>query len=197
MKSNNRNMSRILSPLIFLIVLLPLTFAEGAMSDYCITPPFLTHSIPPNVLIVLDNSLSMNGQAYAGSYDPAQFATGYYYGYFDPAKNYQYQNSGRWETTTAAMGTGTPSNPIASGNFLNWATMRRVEVSKKLLVGGKKSLSSNSWLDCEDTSGWNFQKDHTTTAVLSTGYDKTNLQRSIDAPGPVWAGICRVCDFTL
>ena len=90
MKSNNKNMLKIVSPLIFLIILLPLTFAEGALNDYCVTPPFLSQSIPPNVLIVLDNSGSMCDQAYAGSYDPTQFASGYYYGYFDASKNYKY-----------------------------------------------------------------------------------------------------------
>ena len=66
------------------------------MNDYCVTPPFLAQSIPPNVLIVLDNSGSMCDQAYAGSYNPAQFANGQYYGYFDGSKNYQYTGSGRW-----------------------------------------------------------------------------------------------------
>lgn len=144
--------------------------AHGAMSDYCVTPPFLSQSIPPNVLIVLDNSGSMCGQAYAGSYDPAQFANGQYYGYFDGSKNYRYSGTGRWEETTAAMTTGTAANPIANGSFLNWATMRRVEVAKKLLIGGK-SLPQ-SWLgtasvrlDGETACGssWNFQKDHDTS----------------------------------
>ncbi len=193
-KSNNRNMPKILFPLIFLIVLLPLSFAEGALNDYCVTPPFLSQSIPPNVLIVLDNSGSMCDQAYAGSYDPTQFAKicsndstkscttsadctspgvcdSYYYGYFDGPKNYKYTNNGRWEETTDAMTTGTNSNPIASGSFLNWATMRRVEVAKKLLTGGKGNPRSASpgvtvKLDGETGCGssWNFQKDYDTSA---------------------------------
>lgn len=170
-KSNNRNMPKILFPLIFLIVLLPLSFAEGVLNDYCVTPPFLSQSIPPNVLIVLDNSGSMCDQAYAGSYDPTQFASGYYYGYFDPTKNYKYSINNRWEETTDAMTTGTTSNPIANGSFLNWATMRRVEVAKKLLTGGKGNPRSPSpgvtvKLDGETGCGssWDFQKDHDTSA---------------------------------
>jgi len=124
--------------LILFSVLTPFTPAEGAvtMKDYCITPPFVSQTISPNVLIVLDNSGSMCGQAYAGNYNPTKFAQGYY-GYFDASKNYKYSNNGRWEQTTDAMNTGTASHPIANGSFLNWATMRRVEVSKKLLIGGK------------------------------------------------------------
>ena len=142
------------------------------MSSYCSTPPFISNSIPPNVLIVLDNSGSMNDQAYAGTYNPTQFTSGYYYGYFDPAKNYKYTANNRWEVTIEPITNGTAANPIASGNFLNWATMRRVDVSKKLLIGGKaaprspeggvtvKLLGENSpfW--------WNFSKDFTTTSGL-------------------------------
>jgi type IV pilus assembly protein PilY1 len=149
--------------LIFLSVFLPCTLVEGAMNNYCIIPPFVSQSIPPSVLIVLDNSGSMCGQAYAGSYDPSQFAkicsdepskrcntaadcsTGvcdsYYYGYFEGPKKYRY--SGRWEETTAALTTGTVANPVATGSFLNWATMRRDEVAKRLLIGGK--ANPRSW----------------------------------------------------
>lgn len=167
----NKNRFLILLPLIFLGIFTLFTPAQGAMSDYCVTPPFLAQSIPPNVLIVLDNSGSMCDQAYAGDYNPAQFANGMYYGYFDGSKNYLYTGSGRWEQTTNAMTTGTASNPVANGSFLNWATMRRVEVAKKLLIGGKGN--PRSWngnvsvkLDGETAcdSKWNFQKDFDNSA---------------------------------
>lgn len=142
MKLLNKTLFPVFLSIFLFGVFTPLTVAEGAvMSDYCVTPPFLAQTIPPNVLIVLDNSLSMGCQAYAGSYDPAQFSSGNYYGYFDPTKNYKY-NGSRWEETSDAMTTGTKANPVASGNLLNWATMRRVEVSKKLLIGGKSNPRS-------------------------------------------------------
>jgi len=149
----------------------PLAPAFGAMSDYCVMPPFVAQSISPNILIVFDNSLSMCDQAYSGSYDPSQFANGLYYGYFDGTKNYQYTNNGRWEVTLAAMNTGTVANPIANGSFLNWAYMRRIEVAKKLLVGGKGNPRSPSpgitvklvgQTDCNFISA--FDKDHDTSA---------------------------------
>ena len=142
-------------------------------ADYNSAPPFIATAIQPNVLIVLDNSGSMCDQAYTGSYDTSGFANGYYYGYFDGSKNYKYSNNNRWEETTEAITNGTTANPIASGSFLNWATMRRVEVAKKLLIGGKGN--PRSWngsvsvkLDGETGCGssWDFQKDHTTTAAL-------------------------------
>jgi len=142
------------------------------MSSYCSTPPFISNSIPPNVLIVLDNSGSMNDQAYAGTYNPTQFTSGYYYGYFDPAKNYKYTANNRWEVTIEPITNGTAANPIASGNFLNWATMRRVDVSKKLLIGGKAAPRSPEGgvtvklLGENSPSSWNFSKDFTTTSGL-------------------------------
>ncbi len=62
-------------------------------STYWIDPPFLSSKVPPNVLIVLDNSGSMNDQAYASTYDPTQFVSGQYFGYFDSTKCFTYQSS--------------------------------------------------------------------------------------------------------
>lgn len=131
-------LSRATRPLLLFCLLLALLPAQahGAMSDYCSPPPFVAQNISPNILIVLDNSGSMCGQAYGGVYNPAQFTNGLYYGYFDGAKRYLY-NGSRWEETTNALNTGTVNNPVATGSFLNWATMRRIEVAKKLLIGGK------------------------------------------------------------
>lgn len=141
MKRNNKSIFKIFFSLILFMVFLPLTHADGAMNSYCVTPPFIAQSISPNVLIVLDNSGSMNCLAYLSSYDPTQFATGHYYGYFDPTKNYKYTTGtpNRWIPTTDAITTGTAANPIASGNLLNWITMSRQDIAKKILIGGRAS----------------------------------------------------------
>jgi type IV pilus assembly protein PilY1 len=143
MKKNLLILKKILLPLIILTLARSASPTFAAMDEYCVSPPFLEQSISPNILIILDNSYSMCDQAYPSSFEPSQFANGFYYGYFDGAKNYKY-NGSRWVTTTDLMSTGTVANPIASGNFLNWATMRRTEVSKKLLVGGKGNPRSPS-----------------------------------------------------
>ncbi|MCX5875293.1 MAG: hypothetical protein NT087_03130 [Deltaproteobacteria bacterium] len=167
MKKNTAITKITLLPLLFLLLALPAAPALGAMTDYCVSPPFLAQSISPNILIVLDSSGSMCGQAYPGSYDPTQFTNSLYYGYFDGTKNYQYTGN-RWEVTSAAMGTGTNANPIATGSFLNWATMRRIEVAKKLLVGGKGNPRSPSpgntvKLDAQTDCGTTFDKDFLVT----------------------------------
>ena len=117
------------------ILCIPPLYAAD-MNDYCVAPAFVSLATPPNVLVVLDNSGSMCGEAYSGDYDPTQFSDGVYYGYFDGSSNYKYTGSA-WEVTTDALSNGTVANPIATGSFLNWATMRRTEVSKKLLIGGR------------------------------------------------------------
>jgi len=49
-----------------------------------------------------------------------------YYGYFDPTSNYTYASSIFSRDANGAW----------SGNFLNWLTMRRVDVGRKVLMGG-------------------------------------------------------------
>lgn len=168
MKFNTSILKMFLQSLFFLSLAIPVS-SFAAMDEYCVTPPFVAQSISPNILIVLDNSGSMCGQAYSGDYDTSQFNSGLYYGYFDGTKNYKYTSNGRWEITTAAMATGTVANPIANGSFLNWVTMRRTEVSKKLLIGGKANpRSPNSGntvkLDGETGCDRSFNKDFDTSS---------------------------------
>ena len=113
-------------------ILLFVTEAFSLTEPPCAYPPFLTLTVTPNVLIILDNSGSMNWQAYYGNYDPNKR----YYGYADPDKHYRYQ-SNVFEVTTTWSGTADPAHKRYSGNFLNWMAMRRVDIARKVLVGGK------------------------------------------------------------
>ncbi len=137
MKKTLTIFNTILLPLLLLLLTVPVPQTFGAMDDYCVSPPFIAQSITPNILIVLDNSGSMCEAAYSGQYNPSQFNNGLYYGLFDGTKNYKYTTNNRWEVTTDAMSTGTKAHPIANGSFLNYITMLRTDVSKKLLIGGK------------------------------------------------------------
>ena len=96
--------------------------AEPSMATYTSYPIFQLSTVAPNILIILDNSASMNEQAYEGPYDHNTK----YYGYFEPHKKYSYgsnifvrDDSGAWD-----------------GNFLNWLTMRKIDVARKVLMGG-------------------------------------------------------------
>ncbi len=134
--------------LLILLIMLPATGADAAnsMAPYVSTPIFMTNAVPPNVLIIFDNSGSMNSMAYweegllhddtaPGEYDIIPSTpydpTKNYYGYFVAgtpgnrvmytysSNKFQRDLSGEWE-----------------GNFLNWLCMRRVDVARKVLVGG-------------------------------------------------------------
>ncbi len=61
-----RKTFRIISTLCFFTLLngAPVSAAEPSMVNYCAVPPFLTFTAQPNILIMLDNSGSMNFSAY-------------------------------------------------------------------------------------------------------------------------------------
>jgi len=66
-----------------------------------------------------------------------------YYGYFDSYKCYSYSGS-----SNRFAPTSTTSNKYCngnwSGNFLNWATMTRMDVVRKVLYGGLRSTDTDS-----------------------------------------------------
>ena len=68
-----------------------------------------------------------------------------YYGYFDAVKCYTY-DSGVFVPSSMATLTGdkryTCGGSLWSGNFLNWATMTRMDVVRKMLYGGKRSTDT-------------------------------------------------------
>jgi type IV pilus assembly protein PilY1 len=111
--------------------------AVNSMPNYVATPIFLTTAVPPNILIIFDNSGSMNFMAYWDEsnytdadheYDPNKN----YYGYFTtgtPGNRAMYINPTDNEFTRDPNGEW-------DGNFLNWLTMRRIDVARKVLAGG-------------------------------------------------------------
>lgn len=96
--------------------------AEPTMGEYTSYPVFQVNSVAPNILIMMDNSGSMNQAAYTGDYNASRT----YYGYFESGGTYTY-GSNVFERDP---------NGDWSGNFLNWLTMRRVDVARKALMGG-------------------------------------------------------------
>lgn len=159
--------------LIFIIPLLFLTFedSDGAsMSDYCVIPPYVIQDIPPNVMIVLDTSGSMFNFSYfdgfttidtsddnlctsssspcIGFTDPGDYPNYKYYGYFDPDYWYTY-SSNRFVPQAPKIGSGivgarAKASNEWDGNFLNWLTMRRVDIIRKVLTGGAKATGEGT-----------------------------------------------------
>lgn len=114
--------------------------------DLASSPLFITSSIPPQVMLDVSKDQQLYKKAYNDYSDldgDGQLETGYkhaidYYGYFDPYKCYSYSTGNqRFEpnaTTDNKYCTG-----LWSGNFLNWASMTRMDAVRKLLYGGLRS----------------------------------------------------------
>jgi len=125
-------------------------------SDFSSLPPFAGLDIKPNVIIAMDISGSMKTVAYrevgAGAWQSAMH-TDYdsdtdYFGYFDSGKTYIYDFGYSFFRESVA---GDDSNKLWSGNFLNWLSMRRIDIIRKVMVGGKVSVKT---LDQDCSEPW-------------------------------------------
>ncbi|HXX74824.1 MAG TPA: PilC/PilY family type IV pilus protein [Nitrospiraceae bacterium] len=123
------------------------------MSAYQAYPPFINQSVPPLVMIAMSKDHRMFITAYNDIMDlngDGTVETTYtdiinYYGYFDSNKCYTYSTANsRFEPSAAATGANLHycSNQW-SGNFLNWATMVRIDVVRKVLYGGARSTDTS------------------------------------------------------
>ena len=131
-------------------------------ADYSAVPPASTQSDPPLVLL----SMSRDHQYFFKAYndytdlDPEDpndvdadgnpiIETTYkhsfdYFGYFDPTKCYTY-SSGSDEFEPVSVSTDKYcSGSQWSGNFLNWASMTRMDIVRKIFYGGTRSTDTGS-----------------------------------------------------
>lgn len=109
------------------------------------SPLFLTGSVKPLVMLNISKDRQLWKKAYNDYSDldgDGQLEITYehgidYYGYFDPQKCYTYDaGSGRFEPHSISA--SKYCNGQWSGNFLNWASMSRIDAVRKLLYGGKR-----------------------------------------------------------
>ena len=135
----------ILIPCIFM-ALLTQPSESADFSTYCQYPPYVFQSKQPSVMLLVSNSYSMSGFAYQNKTSDTEanasdgFIPGHrYYGLFDP--DYWYNSS--WQKTATKSSSAKPSATSWHGSFLNWLTMRRIDVVNKLLTGGI-DVGSNS-----------------------------------------------------
>ena len=144
-----------LSSLIGLLAAVGLATA-AAVSEISPTPLTVTQSVKPRVLFVLSNDHALYYKAYTdwndltgdGIPDTSYVPDFAYYGYFDSTKCYSYvtTDGGRFEPQATAPNPNTPyCDEVAgewSGNFLNWATMSRMDIVRKVLYGGHRSIDT-------------------------------------------------------
>lgn len=115
----------------------------------------LTPAIPPNIVTstprpMIMLNMSKDHQLFYRAYDEFSDLDGdglpettykhafTYYGYFDPYKCYSYSGTSN-KFSPASVNTDKYCSGNWSGNFLNWSTMTRMDVVRKVLFGGYRS----------------------------------------------------------
>lgn len=138
---------------------------QASMEDFVSIPPLLSSSEDPLVMLVMSNDNQLWHKAYTdytdldgdGDLDTTYNNHFVYYGYFDSAFCYNYSSgvfvpSGKVVRPESDV---TDANPDPdhrcpsgggswSGNFMNWMTMTRVDVLRKVLYGGYRIIDTDT-----------------------------------------------------
>jgi type IV pilus assembly protein PilY1 len=123
--------------------------AQAALLTLSSQPIYLGAAIPPQVMITMTKDQQLHKKAYNDYSDldsDGVLETTYkhsidYYGYFDSFKCYNYNTTNaRFEPASVTSNKYCSGN--WSGNFLNWATMTRMDAVRKLLYGGQRSTDT-------------------------------------------------------
>ncbi len=147
--------NKFLNWLISIVIVMLISGRDVSAQDYCKPPPFTSAPAPPVVMLVMGRSHKLYYEAYNDASDIDEdgvLDVGYkhsinYYGYFDPYKCYKYEGSG---SNAKFVPIRTTSDKYCggegewSGNFLNWLSMSRMDVLRKVLYGGYRSTDSAS-----------------------------------------------------
>lgn len=144
-----------------------LVVLHGATSTFADTvaqvPLFLTASAPPLMMLTMSRDEQLFIKAYPDYTDidaDGQLDTTYkdtskfdYIGYFDPKLCYQYDATNKYFVAKAnAVGTNLHqctatlggNTTYWSGNFLNWASMSRMDLLRFVLYGGLRSTDAST-----------------------------------------------------
>ncbi|MDT8421532.1 MAG: PilC/PilY family type IV pilus protein [Desulfuromonadales bacterium] len=153
---------------LLLLVAVP-SVAVSAMDDYCSAPPYVTRTIVPNIMILMDNSEDMLKPAYPEAvYNPNKD----YFGYFKPEACYDYTtkfvevlNSG----VSYTMADTCPATAPFRGNLMNWATTSKYDALQEVIQGGNATSKqgnahtlvsiSNAWPTGRNYNGCEFRMD--------------------------------------
>ncbi|WGL18186.1 PilC/PilY family type IV pilus protein [Microbulbifer bruguierae] len=131
-----------------------LTFgiAQSVQSlEFSQSPLFLAQPVKPIVMLNMSNDHQLYFKAYddytdldADKIADTTYMNSYdYYGYFDSGKCYDYESS---RFVPKGLSINHYCDGVAgswSGNFLNWATMTRMDAVRKILYGGYRSTDGD------------------------------------------------------
>jgi type IV pilus assembly protein PilY1 len=156
------------------LVIVLLLLAPGTSSGvvdintYCNIPPFVSQSVPPLVMLIAGRDHKWYYEAYNDAMDldeDGRLDVGYmhnidYYGYYDNHKCYTYDNNTGLFSPASLTTDKFCAAGQWSGNVLNWLTMSRMDVLRKVLYGGHRSTDETSSTILErvyipgDAHGW-------------------------------------------
>lgn len=138
------------------LALLPaLTVAAENSKQFAAIPPLIIDTSTPNVMLVMSDDHELYKKAYSdysdldgdGEFDQSYKDDFTYTGYFDSNFCYSYDSTNTYfvpnnsiASNIAANGhrCDTSGSNLWSGNFLNWATMTRMDIVRHVLYGGKR-----------------------------------------------------------
>lgn len=123
--------------------------ATENMSDFVNSPIVSADSATPMVMIAASNDHQLFFKAYSdysdldhdGTEETTYTHSFDYYGYFDNHKCYNYSSG---EFVPQATTSDKYCSGNWSGNYLNWASMTRIDTVRKILFGGKRSIDTDS-----------------------------------------------------
>jgi type IV pilus assembly protein PilY1 len=181
-----------------------------------IPPNVVTTSTLPMVMLAVSKDHSIFGPVYTdfedldgdGVIDTTFKPTFKYYGYFDSTKCYAYSTTAS-QFEPAALATIVPTTVDGktldrytcsssashwSGNFLNWTTMTRLDVVRKMLYGGSRSTDTDGTTILEGTElTWDahsFVKYYRGTDIRDyTPFTTAALTKTTGANANVYAGL--------
>src|SRR5437867_7037780 len=130
----------------------PVEVRAQSMSDYTASPPFVSNTVPANILLLLDNSGSMNNMAFTTAFNPATT----YSGLFDATECYSYSSNVFQpdpSANPAAPGICTNASYPWSGNLLNYAAQREIDMVKWVMIGGMCNVTRDAQFNCSQVKG--------------------------------------------
>ncbi len=121
----------------------PLTTQALSLAD----KPLFLASTDPRVMLVASRDHQLSIKAYTdysdlnndGVLDTTYKDNIAYYGYFDSNKCYSYVSDRFQPAAAVTTGTHQCNGSTWSGNFMNWASMTRMDILRKTLYGGYRS----------------------------------------------------------
>jgi type IV pilus assembly protein PilY1 len=171
--------------LILIVLLLTVVpqVAFSDMSDYCSAPPYVTRTIAPNIMILMDNSEDMMGPAYTDEEYSPNATKDNYFGYFEPTGCYSESSNTFNEVLNVSAtpnrsynaGESCPVTAPYRGNLLNWATMSKFDVLQKVLIGGNSASKQGNAHTLVSISGSDWPTKYEDATVVGTDADGEDI----------------------